>query len=142
MSAGDFQNLCDLLQQFSSLLTGECLQTSYSWMQQLSNFASIIRKEVGELRTAKRSGHAHKSTVLPLEVTEADTPLHAQQALLKCWWDALYMFEHHEWWAKLPHFVYFGCRLCILERMNSFDHNQGEEVFTALQTLNIEGGSL
>ena len=141
MRPQDTQDLSDLLAWFPVPLgRPRPLPVAYSWAQSLAESEQTLRREVAELRMAHRNTHGHKSVVLSADVTDAASPLAAEMALLRHWWDTLALHEQHEWWGQLQHFVWYGLRLKLVTHMQSFNADSGTAAFDALCAAGAKGG--
>ena len=97
----------------------------------LVEFKTQLREDVALWRQARRSGEDYRPRVFDRSAVEEGAPLEVERNLMRLEWDLLEELEadHHFDLARL---VVFLCKLLVVQRLETFDREEGMRVFRNL----------
>ena len=100
-------------------------------------FEKDIRKELAAYRKATKEGYEYKFTHLPAQLVKDGNPLDIELKLIKYRWDWL---EEREFghYSDLDFFLLYYLKLQLLQRVETFKQEVGEEAFNTLIKHNLE----
>jgi len=97
----------------------------------LVEYKTQLQEDVALWRQARRSGEDYRPRTFDRSAVEEGTPLEVERNLMRLEWDLLEELEadHH---FDLERLVVFLCKLLVVQRLETFDREEGMRVFRNL----------